>query len=97
MRYKSKLCEHSRLRHGYFCYCIYGYINFTCVPLKYFNEIYGASYSFDLLVEKDEWLSEIGADKNELLDKVRNITLEMKWDGGEETVLIVCDELQKDQ
>lgn len=57
----------------------------------------GASYSFDLLVEKDEWLSEIGADKNELLDKVRNITLNLSWDGGEETVLIICDELKKDE
>jgi len=36
----------------------------------------GGSYSVDMLVEKDEWLSEIGADKNELLDKVRYITLE---------------------
>lgn len=57
----------------------------------------GISYSFDLLVEKDEWLSEIGADKNELLEKVRNITLEMTWAGGEETVLFVCDELKMNE
>jgi hypothetical protein len=55
----------------------------------------GVSYSVDMLVEKDEWLSEIDADKDELLEKVRNITLKMSWNGGEETVLIVCDKLEK--
>ncbi len=72
----------------------YTYEPFDLIPQTTTN---GISYSFDLLVEKDEWLSEIGADKNELLDKIRNITLEMKWDGGEETVLIVCDELQMNE
>lgn len=46
----------------------------------------GVSYS--LLVESDEWLKEINADKDILLDKIRYLILELKWTGGEETVEI---------
>jgi predicted RNA-binding protein (virulence factor B family) len=55
----------------------------------------GASYALDLLVEKDEWLNKENADKNDLLQKIRNITLELYWDGGEETIQIVCDNIKK--
>jgi len=54
----------------------------------------GVSYSFDLLVEKDDWLEKKGADKQKLLSEIRFIAVELKWDGGEETIDLVCGELE---
>lgn len=54
----------------------------------------GVSYAFDLLIERDEWLEEISADKDVLLDKIRYMTLELSWDGGKETVELVLDKLK---
>ncbi len=55
----------------------------------------GASYSVDLSVNTDEQVAEFGADKNDLLDKVKNVTLKLSWDGGEETVTMDCGELNQ--
>jgi hypothetical protein len=53
----------------------------------------GASYAVDLSVNADKEIEKIGADKNDLLEKARYVTLKLSWDGEEETVLIICDEL----
>ncbi len=55
----------------------------------------GASYSVDLSVNTDEQVAEFGADKSDLLDKVKNVSLKLSWDGGEETVTIDCGELNQ--
>jgi hypothetical protein len=54
----------------------------------------GAGYISEMLVSADEFLNEAGADKEELLEYIRNVTLEMKWNGGQENVLLVCDKLE---
>lgn len=53
----------------------------------------GASCAIDFLVETDDWLQEVKADKNELLDEIRSITLELSWKGGNETIELMLDEL----
>lgn len=53
----------------------------------------GVFYSLELLIEKDEVLDSMNVDKDESLDRLRYITFDLRWDGGEETVEIVCDEL----
>jgi len=60
------------------------------VPMKTAN---GASYAIDFLVETEDWLKTVNADKNELLDKVRTITLELSWRGGEEAITLLLDRL----
>lgn len=56
----------------------------------------GISYSYRLLIEKDEWLEEIKADKDELFEKSRYVTFELSWDGGNEIVSLVLDKLDYD-
>lgn len=63
---------------------------YDLVPRKTAN---GVSYTVDFLVERDEWLQEIHADKRQLLDEIRFITLYLSWRGGDETVVLVCDPL----
>lgn len=58
------------------------------VPKKSAN---GASYAIDFLVETDDWLNEINADKTSLLDEIRSITLELCWRGGKETIDLQLD------
>ncbi len=53
----------------------------------------GASYAFDALVEADEWLEESKVDKEAMFELLRNITLDLKWDGGAETIQLTCDKL----
>ncbi len=60
------------------------------VPQKTAN---GASYAIDFLVEHDAWLQEIHADKRNLLDEIRSVTLDLSWRGGNETIALICDQL----
>lgn len=60
------------------------------VPQKSAN---GASYAVDFLVETDDWLNAVNADKNELLDQIRTITLDLSWKGGEESITLLLDKL----
>ena len=60
------------------------------IPEKSAN---GASYAIDFLVESDAWLTEIHADKFALLDKIRFVTLDLSWDGSEETIELQLDPL----
>lgn len=62
------------------------------IPKKTAN---GASYSIDFLVETDEWLSEIQANKTSLLEEIRSITLELSWNGGKETIELQLDPLME--
>ena len=54
----------------------------------------GSSYAFDLSVNTDEQAAEFGAEKSDLLEKVRYITLKLRWSGGEETVQLDCGKIE---
>lgn len=58
------------------------------------SAINGAGYENEMFVSTDEFLNEVGADKAELLEIIRNVTLELSWDGGQETVTLDCGELK---
>ena len=64
------------------------------VPKKTAN---GASYAIDFLVETDDWLQGVNANKDKLLSDIRYVTLKLSWRTGEETIDLVCDELVKSE
>ena len=64
------------------------------VPNKTAN---GASYAIDFLVETDDWLQSVNANKDKLLSDIRYVTLKLSWRTGEETIDLVCDELVKSE
>ena len=50
----------------------------------------GVSYSVDISVNTAEQVKENGADKDELLEAAKFVTLKLRWDGGDETVTLDC-------
>ena len=55
----------------------------------------GAGYSVDLSLNTDKQMTEFGAEKDKLFEAAQFVTLEMNWEGGEETVTLDCGKLEK--
>jgi hypothetical protein len=70
-----------------------GYIAIGFLPNDLASNINGQGYAFEVPVVDRDTLKNM-PDSEQLLDYIRNVTLSLSWDGGQETVQLVLDKLE---